>query len=111
MSNVMREDIKELEELYEVMTKLEHLNIIHEDILCLSDNLMNNWFKTIEVERDILEQYVEDYDIQSWYYFSINEEPKNIKDIVERLRITTKCCIYTDTYSEETILKEINNYA
>jgi len=107
----VREDIKELEELYKVMTKLEYLNIISEDILYLSDKLMNNWFKTIEVDRDILEQYVEDYDIQSWYYFSINEKPKNIKDIVERLRITTKCCIYTDTFCEEIILKEIDNYA
>nr|WP_321267756.1 hypothetical protein [uncultured Sulfurimonas sp.] len=107
----MREGIKELEELYEVMTKLEHLHIIHEDLLYVSDNLMNNWFKTIEIDRSILEQYVEDYDIQSWYYFSINENPKNIKAIVQRLRITTKCCIYTDTYCQETILKEIDNYA
>ena len=118
-------DLKgQLTRLDDTLSNMLEFAFLHEDMVSTIESLMNEW--SVEVFPNKLDEFKKDYDSlpesekgfypdfdEFMYDHSLwwldQESDKNLKMVIERLRLTIGVCLHSSTYDEDSLKEKIES--
>jgi hypothetical protein len=117
---------EQLEKLDNNLGEMLEFAYLHEDMITTINTLMSDWAKGLDVFQKIQTEWDEMSDDDKKYYDEIDEwldengrwwldefynmSDEDKKSFILRYRLTIATCLDSDSYDEETIKEEIEEY-